>query len=393
VSDPKKPDDEPGNDLPPAAGEIDTGWDAPGEPLADPYADPYSPPESGEPAATYADPSQPVQPQYGYPPESVDPKYGYGPASDPVEPHAHGYGPSDPDAAPILPAAEPDLQASVAATPAPGAPPGEPPQKKRRRMRDLDDDEPKPSGGKTLIIVALSIIFGLSIATFALLGRANATRYLITCSSDKIVAEQGRIFPPWGSRPMGGDEWKPIAIPPNAECKPRETDDQEELAKWYLVELVDQASTQLTAREVTKVDVAAEQLNQALLLARTPDRREQRKDIERLLGDVEYWRASAKLRDAATSLADAAKQFDAAAQQRPRHVSDASAWASYIRKLVDELRAGPSGGAPSINPSQTSPERPSSPPGTALPVEGSGSNEAPAIQAPDAGVPTGGVLL
>jgi hypothetical protein len=348
LTDPKKPD-EPGNDLPPVAGEIDSGWDQPppddyAEPLPDPYADPYSPPP-------------------------------------------------DPDAAPILPTAEPDLQAAVAEPPPVDAPPAPPPKKKRRLREGDDGDEPQPSGGKTLIIVALSIIFGLTVATFALLGRANATRYLITCSSDKIVAEQGRIFPPWGSRPLAGDEWKPIVIPANAECKPRETDDQDELAKWYLAELVDQASTLLTAHEVTKVDIAAEQLNQALLLARTPERREQRKDIERLLGDVEYWRASAKLRDAATALADAAKQFDAAAQQRPRHVSDASAWASYIRKLVDELHVGPGGTAPSITPTPTQSERPPSPPGAALPVEGGGSNEPPPIQSPDAGVPSGGVLL
>jgi hypothetical protein len=375
LTDPKKPD-EPSNDLPPTSGEIDTGWDQPAEPLPDHRSQPQSDPYADPLPDPYADPSQE---HYTQPLPD--------PYADPYSP------PPDPDAAPILPPAEPDLHAAVADAPVGDAPPAEPPKKKRRRLRDPDDDEPKPSGGKTLIIVALSIVFGLAIATFALLGRANATRYLITCSADKIVAEQGRIFPPWGSRPLSGDEWKPIAIPANAECKPRETDDQEELAKWYLIELVDQASTQLTAREVTKVDVAAEQLNQALLLARTPDRREQRKDIERLLGDVEYWRASAKLRDAATALADAAKQFDAAAQQRPRHVSDASAWASYIRKLVDELHVGPGGTAPSITPGQPPPERPSSPPGSALPVEGSGSNEAPAIQAPDAGVPTGGVLL
>jgi hypothetical protein len=391
---PKRPPTEPGNDLPPTSGEIDTGWDEPDLPSASRRSKPAPiaaepEPEPGVIASAPPPTSGPVaqpelQPEPYDPDAYMEPDYAYDPSAAPP-----------PDDETILPPAysDTDLHTAVAETPADAS--GEPPPpKKRRRKRDDDDgdDTAEPRGSRTILIVGLSIVFGLTVATLALLGRANAGRYVIACSSDKIVAEQGRIFPPWGSRPIGGDEWKPITIPANAECKPRETDDLDTLAKWYLDELVDQASTLLTAHEVTKVDVAAEQLNQALLLARAPERREQRKDIERLLGDVEYWRASAKLRDAATSLADAAKQFDAAAQQRPRHVSDASAWASYIRKLVDELHTGPGGTVPAISSQPT--ERPTAPPGTALPVEtGSGAGSATPIPAPDAGVATGGVLL
>lgn len=137
-------------------------------------------------------------------------------------------------------------------------------------------------------------------------------------------------------------------------------------------------------------------LDQALLHARSPDRREQRRDVERLLGDVGYWRASAKLRDASTALTDAAKQFDAAAAQRPRHVSDASAWATYVRKLVEELRAGPNGALTAFPPTPTPiPAREPAPAGVALPVEppAAGSASEPPPAPPDAGLPTGGVLL
>src|SRR5262249_12920885 len=154
------------------------------------------------------------------------------------------------------------------------------------------------------------------------------------------------------------------------ECTPQDTENLDDLEAYYLKALIDQATALLTAREVTKQDQASEQLDQALLLARAETRRDQRREIERLKGDVDYWRASAKLRDAANALGEAAKQCEAAAAQRPRHVSDANAWATYIRKLVDQLHTGP-GGATTLFPSLpgATPEHTPAPPGVALPVE------------------------
>ncbi|HEU4730167.1 MAG TPA: hypothetical protein VFT22_19855, partial [Kofleriaceae bacterium] len=185
--------------------------------------------------------------------------------------------------------------------------------------------------------------------------------------------------------------------------------------------ILDQATGLLTAREVTRLDEAEALLKQGLLLTRpaasepasmAAERTEHHKEIERLLGDVTYWRASARLRDAASALGDAAKQFEAAAAQHPRHVSDAPAWAAYARKLADQLHVGPAGPSPSpiapapagatgVAPSAgpTAPAapdttRPEAPPGVALPVEPErGSPQVPAAPPPDAGVPTGGVLL
>ena len=259
---------------------------------------------------------------------------------------------------------------------------------------DDDDDVGEPKSRKTMVVAATTLVAGISIATLLFLGHANSQRYVIACESDQVIAEVGRSFPPWGTHSLGGAEWKPIKIPPEAECKERETEDDSELARWYLGMLVDRASSLLTAREVTKVDEAAALLEQALLLARAPERRDERKEIERLRGDVGYWRASARLRDAATALSDAANQFDAAAAQRPRHASDASARATYVRKLADELRAGSAGASV---PSIPSAEHPTAPVGVALPVEparGSGAEPAAPMSAPiDAGLPTGGVLL
>ena len=264
------------------------------------------------------------------------------------------------------------------------------------------------------MIATASILVGLTVATLVFLGRANAQRYLIVCTSTRVTAEQGRGFPPWGSHPLNAPEWKPITLPSVAECKPRETEELDELGKWYLDMLVERATAILTARNLldgtqappaavagqpaaNPLDIAAEELDQALLLARNPDRRDQRKDVERLLGDVEYWRASARLRDASNILLEAAKQFETAAAQRPRHVSDAAAWATFLRKLTDELHGGPSG-IPTVAAPVGVAQQPgvTAPVGVALPVEPAGSDSGSAAApppAPDAGVPSGGVLL
>ncbi len=277
-----------------------------------------------------------------------------------------------------------------------------------RDDRDRDDDDVRPkTSRRTLAIAAGSVLVGLTAAALVFLGRSNAERFMITCAADHVSAEQGRGFPPWGSHPLGGPEWKAIALPTNAECKPRETDDVDELGKWYLDALLERANLALTGKNLLEsiptggattpnpLDIVAAQLDQALLLARSPDRRDQRKEIERLQGDVQYWRASARLREATVIVLDAAKQFETAAAQRPRHAADADAWATFLKKTADQLRGGPNAPVAAAQPTAEEPH-PTAPMGGALPVEAAppeaGSATAPP-PAPDAGVPTGGVLL
>ena len=282
---------------------------------------------------------------------------------------------------------------------------------RRASLDDDDDDEPRvpplPGRRRTVMISIAITLVGLAIAALIFLGRANASRYLITCSAERVVAEQGRAFPPWGSRAMTGAEWHAIALPPDAACKPRETEEPAELAHWYYDIVVERASSALTAKSLLDsipkagaaatsstpqdpLDTVAAQLDQALLLARIFDGADQRKEVERLQGDLEYWRATVRLRDASQAMLDAAKQFDEAAARRPRHVDDAAAWATFVRGLAEELRTGPHGAPPA-----TAPNAPPStaPPGTALPVEPPPSPPAALPPAPDAGVPSGGVLL
>lgn len=300
-----------------------------------------------------------------------------------------------------------DLQAAVGVTP-PTRPlkrrpiDVEPPPLERRADVE-DDEEPAKKKRKWPIAVALSGVLGATIATFVLLGSANEEHYYLRCSAKHITAEQGRSFPPWGSERLGGAAWKPIAIPPSAECTPRETDDPVALEAWYLEALVEQATAKLAGSSPGDIDVAEAELQQAMLLTRSPERRDQRKELERLLGDVTYWRAAAKVKAAAASLEEAAKRFDEAAGKRPRHASDAGAWATLARDTAAVLGAGPGGkGAPQVPPSGVPlgvGVREPAPPGVALPVE------VPFVGTPDAGVPeeqpdaprstlpSGGVLL
>jgi hypothetical protein len=255
----------------------------------------------------------------------------------------------------------------------------------------------------------IAIVFAIVVTVSILLGRENAKHYFVACTTNSISPEQGRSFPPWGSNPLRGAEWKPVSLPPNAECKPRETNNRAELEGWYLELLVDRASSTLTRKDlleaipgaganakggVNPLDVAAEQLNQALLLSRAPERRDQRKEVERLLGDVQYWRAALRLRDASAALADAARQFEAASAQRPRHVTDAAAWSAFLQRIAGDLRVGPSG-VTSSEPAAASGMPAHAPMGSALPPETPvPASDGEATEAvPDAGIPTGGVLL
>jgi hypothetical protein len=334
---------------------------------------------------------------------------------------AHSTGAASSSAAgdePLLPATyhENDLRSVVGASPI---------DRKHDRKHD-DDASPSPRNRKTIVVSVLGIVAGLVIAGLVFLGHANRDRYLLACEAARVVPEQGRAFPPWGTHALEGEAWKPLKITPETRCQPHETDDPLALERLYLAMILDQVTGLLTAREVTKLDEAEALLTQALLLTRPPEqepeklaneRNEHHKEIERMRGDVTYWRAAARLRDAATALADAAKQFDSAAAQHPRHVSDASAWAAYARRLAQELHAGPAEAAPStpttsppvsaapptvpptppaISPPVPPIERPTVPAGVALPVEpatGSAGEPPPAPGPPDAGVPTGGVLL
>jgi hypothetical protein len=300
--------------------------------------------------------------------------------------------PPAPTAAPAPPpAGAPPPSTTPPSTP----PPGPAPRPRRRATTAEDADGPRPRRRWPLVLAGLGTV-AAAIAALVVLGQVHSQRHRLRCRAKDIVAERGRSFPPWGFERLGGPAWKPIAIPPGAECTERETEDVAQLEGWFLEHLAEQAGAKLSGEAPGDVDRAEAELEQALLLARTPERRDLRKELERLRGDVTYWRAAAKVKAAAATLADAAKAFDDAAAQRPRHASDPARWATFVRSLGASLAAGPDGsGAPP--PTPATPERPLAPPGVALPVEPPAAElGVDAGVEPDAArrdLPTGGVLM
>ena len=258
-----------------------------------------------------------------------------------------------------------------------------------------------PRSRRPVVLAAVATLAAILIALAVVLGRFNAQRLAIHCEPNRIVATAGRSFPPWGESPLEAPEFAAIPIPKNTECTSRTTSNRVELEDWYLAALMEQATARLSTRLVADVDLASKQLEQALLLTRTATRRDARKEVDRLVGDVEYWRAAAHLKASADALLGAAAQFDTAAKKRPRHATDAAEWATHVRRLVDVLRAGPTDGrgtslstgagpSPGENPetptTSTTP-RPS-------PGDGSAAPSAPELPATSSPSPaTGGVLL
>jgi hypothetical protein len=328
------------------------------------------------------------------------PRASWEPAESPASP------PSEPVAAPIeqIPASSPVLYPAPPQTDDPLAPltasdviPAPPPIPSASDDDEADEERP-PRSRKLLVVAIATLVIGLVIAAFVVLGTLHKQNFAIVCEPDEIVAAQGRAFPPWGERSLDdGAMWKPIKIPPEAECSGDTTDDLDELSAWFLATLQQRADLLLKARDAAKVDEAAGLLEQALLHTRAPERRETRARIEQLLGDVTYWRASAKLRAASEALEDAAKQFDAAASKVPLHVTDAAAWAAHVRKQVGALRGGPGAATlfPPQPPEQGSAQPDRAPPGHELPVEP--SDVGPPVVEPlppeQAQIPSSGVLL
>ena len=309
------------------------------------------------------------------------------------------------DPAPPKPTATATVTTPKSGSPAP-APAPAPAPRRPKIDEDLGDGDGGGGGRWTKVLIAAAVLL-VVIVTLVGLGKWNARDYYLVCGADHITAERGRSFPPWGSRELGGPQWEAIKIPANAECIEMETTDVSELEESFLLALEDQANIMLTSRNPSDIELAEQQLQQALLLTRTTERRDKRKNIERLLGDVEYWRGAAQIQQVIDQLKGAAGRFDGAAVKRPKHTSDSSSWAGFARATAEELRLGP----PELRPAR--PVDPNAPPpftgtGPDSPIQPQDAGVPPTDAAPgtllnppadatpsppDAGLPRGGVLL
>ncbi len=192
---------------------------------------------------------------------------------------------------------------------------------------------------QTIKLVAGAAILVLT-AVGAILGWLNSKNYELVCHTKSISAEQGKFWP-WGRAPLSGPAFRAIAVPSEVICQTQSFDSRLQLEDAFLTALLAQSTKLLTSGGGEQVSVAEAQLEQALLLTRSPKRAKERALAERLQGDVSYWRGAAEVRRATEALSLGAERFEKAAGQRPRHSSDASAWAEHARFIAEEIDKGP----------------------------------------------------
>lgn len=303
-----------------------------------------------------------------------------------------GRGTEGAPAAPAVPAAPAAVTPPAPTAPAAVTPPAPTPATRAARTpaRELEDElddeavsrELRGGSWRRWAALGLLVAVVLGVGAVVLLGQRNGERYLLRCTAEHIVAEQGRTFPPWGERTLSGKQWKPISLPLAAECRDRQAQSELELAGWFAEALMEQAGPVLAAGKLDQLEAAAAQLEQASLLTRAPERRAERAQLQRLWGDVEYGRALAKLAQARQALAEAARGLDEAAKKEPRYATDAAARAKELRRLLAEL------GAPGVAEAGA-PQRPlpglapaASEPSSPLPPSTPEAPAAPAAPAP-----------
>ena len=132
---------------------------------------------------------------------------------------------------------------------------------------DDDDDAPlrkRPWSRRAIVLTALGLVLAITIALSVVLGHFNQERLALRCEPDRIVAMQGRSFPPWGEAAIDAPELAAIMIPKDTECSPRTTSNRVELEDWYLTALMEQATGRLASRVGTDVEIASKQLEQEI---------------------------------------------------------------------------------------------------------------------------------
>ena len=311
--------------------------------------------------------------------------------SEPYQAHSGTYEAAD---EPVPPLPNDDLRSAVGLDDGSSGGDGGPPKRRSPRL----------SGKQRAILVAAALATIL-IGVGGILSWLNSQHYYFVCGTKNITAEKGRTWP-WGQRTLEGPRWRPIPI--GDECVEHSVDSAEELEALFLDTLLRRASELLTRDDPDSILEAEKELEQATLLTRSPQRRARRKEVDRLQGDVQYWRAAGEIEAAIQKLADAGKRFDDAAARRPRHKNDASSWAEHARAMSDEIRMGPkelrdetpvrADGRPHFTgtePGSEPPRKAPTNPGDAGPDPQQPSPAAPDAgpPPPDAGLPRGGVLL
>jgi hypothetical protein len=283
--------------------------------------------------------------------------------------------------------------------------------------------------GRKALLVAALVVIAAAVIVLVVLGQKNRRGYHLVCGGDAITAEQGRSFPPWGQSALRGDAWRSIPVAPSTPCTSQTFASRQALAQRFEEMLVARAEAWVIGRadgvERERLAEVQARIDQArLLLVELSDpavAEGATVTLERLQGDIDYWRARDEVDAAMAALEKAAAQLDQAVTREPRHnAEDAAAWRRLLGRIRQELASGPHarpGAVPGAMPGSAA--QPGATPGpdraTASPPAGDAAMpgapdadagaatpaspgapvapDAPRQPAPDAGVPRGGQFI
>jgi hypothetical protein len=257
-------------------------------------------------------------------------------------------------AAPSTPAASTPAPPAVAPAPPPAAPPPSSPPTTTSSAPAADEPRDTTPPGRRYLglpwwgwVLALAAGFVLLAMVFDL---RNRNRFIIVCEAHKVELHQGRRLPwPFGREAVGGPEYKPIAIPAEADCRHQVFGGEEEAARAFLELLLNQVRNALVNPGASNLREARQQLQQALLLSRT--HRARRKEAEGMLAELSYREGRAGLARAENELRVALTRFQEAQKLDARRFDDLDEWISHLDEILRTIAPSPfSAGAGHLGP-------------------------------------------
>jgi len=269
-----------------------------------------------------------------------------------------------------------------------------PPREARPKKPGAPDAAEKKERSKFRLYAAGAGLLAIVIVVVWLLSWRNSRYLYLECREDKVIAARGSSWP-WGRQQLGGAAYRPIKLPPEADCRSREFTETLELERSMVELLIARAEAGLRSKKVEEVAEAKAQLTQALLLSRSYT--EQKPRIQHLQGDLSYREGGQSVAEAQKKIEEAIARFKDAKERQPVLFKDYDAWIEHLEAANQALRDGPR----PIEKITEAADQPAPPPGArprvdrgVLPQPSASPDAAlPAAPKPDGGLPSGGVLM
>ncbi len=246
-----------------------------------------------------------------------------------------------------------------------------------------------------LVLILLTLIGALQL----ILDLRNRERYLMVCRDSAMELHRGRRFPwPFGHEVVGGESYRPVTIPPRADCRSRVFTSQAEAEQGFLQFIVARVRAELDLEQGGDLKKAHKHILQALMLSR--DNPAVRSSVKTLLAEVDYREGRDSMARVESELRTALARFKEAQQLDGRRYADLKQWIQHLDLLLRSVSPTP-GPLPQAKKAESPASPPSGPKatsGTTVQDTKKKQNDAglPKKTGPDAGIQAkdpGGILL